>query len=410
MVFGDRAKLDAPPKAPVDLDVPIFPTGIDRVVPAFVLKRLHGFFEQRLASVAVFTPEADVRDAAAGAFEILLAAGDDGGRGAFKFQPGEIAGPTANEGLGERQKGHEQSRGDRVVFGLEPRVDHVGERHEQGSAEHQIRHDAKERNRDGAEENEKREGDPLDAAEVGGDIGLRGGVDGLEESLAEDAVVDHGFVDEPGEARRAVDLAFPFRGAGRPEEDEMLESQHRLGFAVALLLFAKGFERETAVVPDDGRRAERNHAAALLEAPAEIHIVAGLPVFVIESTDLIERPAVKCHVATGNVLGHDICEEHMARPAGSRRHARLNPIFRRRRNVRAANAGEVSAEQRADEVVEPIGIGHTVAVRVDNHIALGRVGADISGKTQAFVFLTDVLHPRMAGRDLLGVILRAVID
>ena len=38
------------------------------------------------------------------------------------------------------------------------------------------------------------------------------------------------------------------------------------------------------------------------------------------------------------------------------------------------------------------------------------MGADIAGEAQAFIFLADVLHPRMAGRDFLGVIGRAVID
>ena len=216
------------------------------------------------------------------------------------------------------------------MFGLEPRVDHVRQRHQKRSAEHQIRDDAQERDWDGTEENEEREGDPLDAAEVGGNIGLRGGVDGLKEPLAEDAVVDHGLVDEPGEARGAVDLAFPFRGAGRAEEDEVLEAQHRLRFAVALLLFSKGFQRETAVVPDNRGGAEGNHAATLLKAPAEVHIVTGLAVFVVESSDLIKRPAVKSHVATGNVLGDDIGEKHMTRTTRCRRHAGLHPVFRRR--------------------------------------------------------------------------------
>ena len=57
---------------------------------------------------------------------------------------------------------------------------------------------------------------------------------------------------------------------------------------------------------------------ALLEAPAEIHIVTGLAVFVVEPSDLIECPAVKSHVAAWDVLGHDIGEEHMARTTRSR--------------------------------------------------------------------------------------------
>ncbi len=410
VVFGDRAELDAPPEAAVDLDVPIFPTGIDRVVPAFVLEGLDGFLEEGFAAVAVFAPEADVCDAAAGAFEIFFRAGDDGGRGAFEFEPGEVAGPAADEGLGEGEEGDEEPGRDGVVLGLEPGVDHVGEGHEERAADHEVGDDSQERNGNRAEENECGERDPLDAAEVGGDIGLRGGVDRLEKALAEDAVVDHGFVDEPGEARCAVDLAFPFRGAGGAEEDEVLEAQHRLGLAVALLLFAKRFEREAAVVPDDGGGAEGDDAAALLEAPAEVHIVAGLAVFVVEAADLVERPTVESHVAAGNVLGDDIGEEHMARTAGGRGHTGLHPIFRRRRDVRAADAREVAAEKRADQVIEPVGIGHAVAVCVNDDLAGGGVGADIAGETEAFVFLADIFDPRVAGRDLLRVVGRAVVD
>ena len=163
-------------------------------------------------------------------------------------------------------------------------------------------------------------------------------------------------------------------------------------------------------MPDNRGGAEGDHASALLKAPAEVHIVTGLAVFVVEPTDLIKRPTVECHVAAWDVLGHDIGEEHMAWTAGSGRHAGLHPIFRRRRNVRAAHAGEVAAEQSADEIIEPIRIGHAVAVCVNNHFARGRVGADISSETQTFVFLTDSAHPGMARGDFGGLIGRSIID
>ena len=35
MIFGHTAQLDTPPKTAIDLDIPVFPTRIDRVVPTF---------------------------------------------------------------------------------------------------------------------------------------------------------------------------------------------------------------------------------------------------------------------------------------------------------------------------------------------------------------------------------------
>jgi hypothetical protein len=61
----------------------------------------------------------------------------------------------------------------------------------------------------------------------------------LKKSFAENSVIDHRPVHEPAEARRPVDLTAPFRGPGWTEEDQMLETQQRLGFAVTILLFQK---------------------------------------------------------------------------------------------------------------------------------------------------------------------------
>ena len=222
-------------------------------------------------------------------------------------------------------------------------------------------------------------------------------------------MVDNRFVDEPGEAWRSVDLAFPLGCAGGAEEHKVLESQHRLGLAVAFLLFAEGLQSETPIVPDDRSWAESDHAAALLQTPAEVHIVTRLAVFRIEAAHLIKCPAVKCHVAAGNVLCHDIGQQHMARTSGSGSHAGLNPVFRRWRNVWSTDSGEVAAQECAHEIVKPVRVCHTVAVRVNNDIACRLMGADIAGEAQAFVFLADVLNPRMPRRDFLRVILGTIV-
>jgi len=70
--------------------------------------------------------------------------------------------------------------------------------------------------------------------------------------------------------------------------------------------------------------------AFLLQSPAEIHIVARLPIFDIEAAYGIEGPAIKSHVTTRNMLGDRIGEQDVAWAAGRSSDTGLNPIFRRR--------------------------------------------------------------------------------
>jgi hypothetical protein len=143
-------------------------------------------------------------------------------------------------------------------------------------------------------------------------------------------------------------------------------------------------------VPDDGRGAEGDDVARLLEAPAEVHVVAGLAVIGIEAADEIERPAMECHVAAGDVLGHHVGEQHVARSARCGSDARLDPVLRRRRDVRPAHAGVFARQQRAHEIIEPVGVGHAVAVRVGDDLARARGGAGVARVAQAHVFLPEV--------------------
>ena len=88
----------------------------------------------------------------------------------------------------------------------------------------------------------------------------------------------------------------------------------------------------------------------------------------------------------------------------------LHPIFRRRRDVRTAHARVIAAHERADQIVEPVRIGHAVGVGVGEHFALGRGRAGVARVAQAVVVLPDVANVRKTRRDLRRVIGRAVID
>src|SRR6266480_2868883 len=128
----------------------------------------------------------------------------------------------------------------------------------------------------------------------------------------------------------------------------MLEAQQRFRFAVAVLLFQKSPQRETAMVPHDRGRAESNDATCLLKSPAKIDIVASLVVFGIEATDVFKRPPIERHVTTRNVLGDYVCEQNMAGPARRCRHTGLDPVLCRRGHVWPADSSVIAAQERAD--------------------------------------------------------------
>ena len=163
-------------------------------------------------------------------------------------------------------------------------------------------------------------------------------------------------------------------------------------------------------MPDNGGRTEGDDLPLLLETPAEVDVVSGLAVFGIEAANLIKGPAVEGHVASWNVLGNHVGEQDMARTSGSRCYTSLMPVLGRRGDVRATDARIIAGKECANQIVEPVGIGHAVAVRVGNDLAGSMGGAYIAGDTQAHVGLMDRLHPRVVGDDFLGVVLGAVVD
>jgi hypothetical protein len=87
-------------------------------------------------------------------------------------------------------------------------------------------------------------------------------------------------------------------------------------------------------------------------------------------------------------------------PPGRRRDAGLDPVFRRRRNVRPTDPSIVTADERADEVIEPVGIRHAVGVGIGEHFALGRGRTGVARVTKTVVLLPDVADLRKARGDL----------
>ena len=411
MVFGDGLQHDAPPEIAIDLDVPFVPTGIAGIAPPLFFQHLKDRPEQMMPVFALFVPvnpstraPRSLRSPGQGFMRT-----NDAARGALKMQPGEVARPTAHQRLDGGQHHDEQARMHRVVSRLDARPYHIREGHAQRSSEHQIRHDAQTRQKNSQSEKKHRQGKPFDAAEISGDVRLRCRVHRLKEAVAEDPVINNGPVQEPAEARGPVNLAAPFGCAGRAKKNQVLETQKRFRFAVTFLLFQESAQGKAAIVPDQRRGAEPDDTAGLLQTPAEIHIVPGLVIFRVKAADAFKRPAIKSHVTAGNMFCDGIGEEHVTGTTRGRGHAGLDPILRGRRDVRAAHAGEVAGDERADQIVEPVAVGHAIGVGIGEDLALGGSGARVARMTQPMILLVNIADVRKAGGNLAGVIGGAII-
>src|SRR5215470_8561100 len=129
----------------------------------------------------------------------------------------------------------------------------------------------------------------------------------------------------------------------------MFEAQQRFRFAVAVLLFHESAQRKAPIMPHDRSRAERNGPSSLLNSPAEIHIVARLAIFGIESAYTFEGPTVKRHVTPGNMLGDRIGKQNMIWSARRRCNARLNPVLGRGRDVGSAHSSVIATDKCANQ-------------------------------------------------------------
>ena len=207
-------------------------------------------------------------------------------------------------------------------------------------------------------------------------------------------MIDHLPINKPTEARSAVDLATPFGRASEAEKDQMFKTQQRFRFAVAILLFQKGAKREPSIMPHDRSWTESNDPSRLLNSPAEINVVTGLAIFGIEAGHAFKCPAVKGHVTTGNVLGYRVGKQNVIWPARRRSNACLYPILCRRRDVRAAHSGVIATYKRANQIVEPISVRHTVRIGVGQHFAFCGSGTGVAGVTQSMIALMNIAHLR----------------
>src|ERR1051326_2017516 len=221
VIFRHRLQDDAPPKVSVDLDVPFVPTSVDRVAPAFFFEQLKDRAEQMMTVASLIAPE-NAPAQASTEFRFggqMFVRANDVARSAFEMEPREVTRKSANERLHESETHHEQTRRHRIELWFDVRAHHVGKRDGERTAKHQVGNDPQRREKNSQTEKKERERKPFDAAQVHRNVRLRRRVHRLEKSFAENTVINNRPIDEPTETRRAVNLAAPFCGAGRSEEN-----------------------------------------------------------------------------------------------------------------------------------------------------------------------------------------------
>src|SRR5919204_2744455 len=87
-----------------------------------------------------------------------------------------------------------------------------------------------------------------------------------------------------------------------------------LGLPIAALLLPVGAHRVAPVVPDHSSGAEPERPATLLQAPADVHIVAGDAVAGIKPPDRLQGLLAEGHIAARNMLRLAVREQDMRRP------------------------------------------------------------------------------------------------
>jgi len=111
------------------------------------------------------------------------------------------------------------------------------------------------------------------------------------------------------------------------------------------------------VMPDKTRVGKCDLAAALEQAPTNVHVVARGAKLRVKPVRLLERPFPKSHVAAGDVLRVAVVEHHVRRAAWRNRDTAGDGIVLRRRKIVAADCARIGLEQIPDKVVEPVFVG-----------------------------------------------------
>src|SRR6266511_1571129 len=142
---------------------------------------------------------------------------------------------------------------------------------------------------------------------------MRSMVNTLEETGPKGTVVDEPFGSCQTAANAAVNTASPLGVPERIEAVRMFPEEHRLRLPVPHLLFEIRLDGLAPVMPHDGGWAKADGIPEILQAPADIDIVAGGGVCRVEPANLDERLRAEGHVAAWDMLSGFIVEQNLGR-------------------------------------------------------------------------------------------------
>src|SRR5439155_26526298 len=139
-----------------------------------------------------------------------------------------------------------------------------------------------------------------------------------------------------------VNAAAPNAPTEPIEIFRMFACEQRLSLAIAMLLLQISVNRGAAIMPHKRCRAETNPVSGLLQAPAEIHIIARLAENGIEAANPCQCPLIKCHVAARNVFGLSVGQHYMGGTARRSHDSRSNSRIVWRQQIGTTDPGEAA--------------------------------------------------------------------
>src|SRR5581483_10058701 len=402
VIFEGGGHLEMGPSIAEHPDVVIAPANIGFVGPTAAVKLFH---YARDIGNSVETVRGPVIDLGKGGGAVGKRHRIEGlgGIGAFgcRRELAAITSTAAYDGLKEVEQGNGGPRPPAPAIARDFRLRRGGDTEDQGErqgGERQRQQAVKGRGKH--QQRERDEDMVFQAAENREQAdGLRS-VKRLEKRTCERAVIYDGLARDDAEFGRGINAAAPDAATQGAEVFGMLLNQQRFGFAIAVLLAQVRADGRAAIVPDEPGGAETDAQAALLHAPAKVHIVAGLAERGIETAHFVERPFVKRHVATGDVLGFAIGKHDMRRTAGRNHDRGGDAGCVRRKEIVPAHAGEIAIEQVADEMAQPIFIGPAIGIGEGDDFTGGGSDAGIAGDGETQISrMPDAAESRMGECD-----------
>src|SRR5215467_6081963 len=130
----------------------------------------------------------------------------------------------------------------------------------------------------------------------------------------------------------------------------MLRVDKGLRLTISLLLSTISRHCVAPKMPDNGGGAEADRVSGVLQAPADVDIIAGRAINRVKAPELQQCIAPEGHVAARNVLRNLVADQYMGRPAGCHRNRSRDEIILGRWEIGSATGYQATHLHLGDEV------------------------------------------------------------